>query len=238
MQRLQLTEGVKFVLKWIAALLIGLTLAPIAGFFIPAGIWEILIQILPRDTFTDGNSAFLLNAYFPFTLILGSLISGAFLGLAQWQLTLKDRIRKRSWIAANSIIVFAAFFSFLAWNRIFPDIITLTGPSTVSGMINPARVSDTWLPGVIGLGLMVGTAIGLPQWLVLRRYVHGAGCWIVANIAGVTTGMLTLLVLVDRFQDYLFPLFVTYSCNGPTVFGAITGTVLYRLLQHRKQPSE
>ena len=38
-------------------------------------------------------------------------------------------------------------------------------------------------------GSVFGTAVGIAQWLILRREVHWSGWWIVASIVGWTTGL-------------------------------------------------
>lgn len=40
------------------------------------------------------------------------------------------------------------------------------------------------MPAIMIIWLLSGAAIGVPQWLVLRRRIEGAGWWIPATILG------------------------------------------------------
>jgi hypothetical protein len=70
-------------------------------------------------------------------------------------------------------------------------------------------------------GLVVGLAMGIAGWLVLRREVHWAGWWIVMSIVGWTTG----LALLPGFLS-----------TGATA-GALTGIALEFLLRDPIKPS-
>jgi hypothetical protein len=54
-------------------------------------------------------------------------------------------------------------------------------------------------------GLVLGIVVGIAQWLVLRQWVHQAGWWVLASLAGWTIGLGGLL--------------------GVTVVGAVVGAV-------------
>ncbi|OGO34597.1 MAG: hypothetical protein A2W35_06285 [Chloroflexi bacterium RBG_16_57_11] len=68
-------------------------------------------------------------------------------------------------------------------------------------------------------GLVVGLAMGIAGWIVLRRQVHWAGWWIMLSIVGWTTG----LALLPGFLS-----------TGATA-GALTGIALVFLLGNPKK---
>lgn len=65
-------------------------------------------------------------------------------------------------------------------------------------------------------GLIVGLAMGIAGWLILRREVHWAGWWIVLSIVGWTTGLA------------LLPGFLSTG----SMAGALTGICLLVLLRN------
>ena len=65
-------------------------------------------------------------------------------------------------------------------------------------------------------GLVVGLAMGIAGWLVLRREVHWAGWWIMLSIVGWTTGLA------------LLPGFLSTG----SMAGALTGICLELLLRN------
>ena len=70
-------------------------------------------------------------------------------------------------------------------------------------------------------GLVVGLAMGIAGWLVLRREVHWAGWWIIMSIVGWTTGLA------------LLPGFLSTG----SMAGALTGIALVLLLLNPIKPS-
>jgi hypothetical protein len=69
-------------------------------------------------------------------------------------------------------------------------------------------------------GLVVGLAMGIAGWLVLRREVHWAGWWIILSVVGWTTG----LALVPGFL------------STGSMAGALTGIALEFLLRNPIKP--
>ena len=84
-----------------------------------------------------------------------------------------------------------------------------------------SKYSGVW--AAVALGALQGAAIGLAQWLLLRRRFSGAGWWIPATIAGYAIP--SVLPEAPECQCLLFFL----------VPGALTGFVLVRLF---RQPVE
>jgi hypothetical protein len=69
-------------------------------------------------------------------------------------------------------------------------------------------------------GLVVGLAMGIAGWFVLRREVHWAGWWIIMSVVGWTTG----LALVPGFL------------STGSMAGALTGIALEFLLRNPIKP--
>jgi hypothetical protein len=162
------------------------------------------------------------------------------IGLLQWKANLKSVLgAKPLWPAANAVsgILMGLIVAMIA--HVFTNS---DGVTTI-----PRESTLVFDLGVVAL---VGLAIGIPQWIVLRGYVHRASLWIVVNVlapvaaiglTAVPRALLNSLIIFDndasRIEfDFLFVL--SAYLGIPLVFGAITGTALFRLLQHRKQPSE
>ena len=77
---------------------------------------------------------------------------------------------------------------------------------------------------VVGVGLF-GTVLGTLQWVALRRYVTGAGWWVVASTLGwILGGPATALVGPTGAEH------VGWAVHG-TVYGVVTGSVLVWLLR-------
>ena len=70
-------------------------------------------------------------------------------------------------------------------------------------------------------GLVVGLAMGIAGWLVLRGEVHWAGWWIILSVVGWITG----LALVPGFL------------STGSMAGALTGIALEVLLRNPLKPS-
>ena len=81
--------------------------------------------------------------------------------------------------------------------------------------------------------VMTGAAVGVMQWLVLRREVSGAGWWVLAIPVGWAVGLVVLGVIkeaVGLTVDLTVGLTVTFAVGG-AVIGAVTGAVLVRLVR-------
>jgi hypothetical protein len=63
--------------------------------------------------------------------------------------------------------------------------------ATALGWMCGMAVGYAVVPGMLDLfaGLLVGAAMGIAQWLILRRELHWAGWWIAISVVGWSTGM-------------------------------------------------
>jgi hypothetical protein len=132
--------------------------------------------------------------------VLGSLI---FAGLA---------------LAASGVFI-GAFQAFILKGRI-PQPLRWALASAVGWLLGYLLVILTIPPGYEALyGVGLGSAVGIAQWLVLRRVLHWTGWWIPFSIMGWVTG----LVFLSGFL-----------LTG-TMVGVLTGVALEILLRNPKQ---
>jgi hypothetical protein len=146
---------------------------------------------------------------------------------------------------APTVLTISLPFSFMQWvalRRIFPISRwwILTIPLGMALAVFVFQHPPAWL-GLLGddestavitaLYLVLGLAIGLPQWLILRRHFTSSSIWLLGSSAGVALGswfvLSTGLINQSEFVSYLL-LFLVYAI--------ITGLVLIRMLDKHIQP--
>ena len=107
-------------------------------------------------------------------LAFATLISlGLTIGIAQWRIMLRYLFRPIRWVTATLI------------GHLLGLIIIVSG--------NLARLggAGVW-DDVLLLGLL-GTAIGIPQWWILRQHYRQAGLWVLATAIGFLCFMWTII---------------------------------------------
>jgi len=166
----------------------------------------------------------MLIGYLPLALLVGSLdlgfarvivpiLSGIFLGLAQW-LVLRPYISKSyDWILNHAV----------GW------VVGYT-----LGLYVVQLLSKTSLGMLLGF-ISFGVIIALFQYPALRREIPHLATWILANVAGWTLGAyLSLLAAGVLFQNKVPTTFASVLVSvGITGFvaGAITGLALIRIVR-------
>ena len=166
-------------------------------------------------------------------ILAGTLIEGTVVGTAQW-LVLRHPlpgVRWRAWVLATAI------GAFVAWTLGMLPGTLFSAASEPSGAA-PTEASETVVYGLAALiGLLAGTVLGMPQWLVLRRHVRRAALWIPANALAWVPGMLMAFVAAD----FLFSastgvgtvvLAIATLVAIGTMVGAIHGLALVWLTRH------
>lgn len=124
--------------------------------------------------------------------MLGNEVAfGAVVGTVQW-VVLRPLIRQAAWWIPASAAGWAAGIALVSW---------LLSP------INP-----------IAAHAVIGTGMGLAQWLVLRWQMRRAWWWIVLSALGWTVGMMAILG----------------SLLEGAVAGAVTGFALELLLRYQR----
>jgi hypothetical protein len=129
-------------------------------------------------------------------VLAGEVGIGIGVGITQW-LVLRQLVRQAGWWIWASTVGW-----FMGWALV------------VTGIILPAG-SGEGLTSVIA-GAVLGAAMGIAQWLVLRRLVYQAGWWVFASTIAWTVALTGLL---------------GRTVVG-TVAGALTGFMLDWLLRY------
>jgi len=121
---------------------------------------------------------------------LGVVGAGILVGTLQWLILRKEIVRSFQWVLPSF------------------------GAMALFGIV----IFGAGLGWVIGIGLL-GTLVGVLQWLVLKQRIPRAGWWILASTLGWIAGI---------------PAGSVVGWNGlGAVYGAITGLALVLLLRHK-----
>jgi len=121
--------------------------------------------------------------------VYGALAVGTMVGIAQW-VVLRPRFKQAGWWILASA---------LGW---------VLGQILVTAVL---PIQNTFLQGAV-----LGGTLGIAQWLILRRWVHRAGWWIVLSAVGWSAGPILGASLVGA------------------VAGAITGLALELFLRYAR----
>jgi len=164
-------------------------------------------------------------------VLAGTFIEGMVIGTAQW-LVLRhplNKIRWRVWAMAT------ALGAFVAWTLgMIPSTFIFTGDN--SGGAAPAQMSDLMVYALAAaMGFVLGPILGVPQWLVLRRYLPKAGWWVLANALAWMCGMVvvfmgTNLIPPEGITLSVALMLLLFLVAAGAVVGAVHGLVLIWLL--------
>lgn len=132
----------------------------------------------------------------PLCFIIAGLTACICVGAAQWTI-LRPRVGT-DWIVATVLGGISGTFPVL-----FAGLLVFFGFAWVGGCS----------------GLLFGGAVGLAQWLILKRCTSRAGWWVAANAGGgLLCGLLTLVSLIPGLPIGLM--------LGAAAYGYITGRTL------------
>ena len=168
-------------------------------------------------------------------ILAGTLIEGMIVGTAQWLVLRRplQGMRWRSWALAT------ALGACVAWTLgMIPSTFFLTGVQ--SGTAAPAQMNDLLRYGLAAfMGFVLGSVLGVPQWLVLRCYVRKAGWWVLANAIAWALGMVVVflgihIVVQGGFQVSMLVILGLFLLGAGGVVGAVHGFALIWLLQSRR----
>jgi len=215
---------------WVLANLIGVVIGMGSVFLVGTGV-------APGIETYMGKLADLIIA--GILIITGTLVEGTVLGTVQWIVLhhINKSIKWLAWVNATLIGVF------IAW-------VLGTIPSTlVEFGINGIRTTlgelNLFLDYVIvgALGLVLGSVLGLPQWLLIRLYFSQTEWWVPANALAWMFGMIILFSGIDVVSTLGLGLktatviLITLIVTGAVV-GAIHGLVLVRLVPQKNNSSD
>jgi hypothetical protein len=140
------------------------------------------------------------------TFLVDGLIVGTFIGIAQG-LVVRRGIAPLGWWV---LVTIAGFGVGLAAGEALA--LNLSGPV-----------------GDVVTGVIIGAAVGIAQWLILRRGLAQAVWWIPANIAAWGLGW-TLIRLVDDSATSTLVIYLV-GAAGAAVAGIITAIALIALMR-------
>ncbi|MBS1812129.1 MAG: hypothetical protein JST84_28455 [Acidobacteria bacterium] len=165
------------------------------------------------------------------TILLGAG-EGLILGYAQWYAMhpFMRRLPRCDWMKATAI------GAVIAWGlgMIPSTLIALQETAIASPPAEISPIAKFSLAALMGLGL--GVALGMTQWLILRKYLKHTNKWITANAFAWAVGMPLVFVgagVIPQGTQGLpifFLIAVTLLITGAVV-GAIHGLVLIGLLR-------
>lgn len=156
-------------------------------------------------------------------VLAGTLVEGTVVGTAQW-LVLRapfPAMRWRAWVLATAV------GAFIAWASGMLPTTLLSASSDEGGGPAPSEPSAAMVYGMAALmGLVAGTILGTPQWLVLRRHVRRAAIWILANALAWVPGMVLAFVAADFiFSAGIGMITIVLAIATLMAIGAVVGAI-------------
>jgi hypothetical protein len=172
----------------------------------------------------------LLNLWRLGTYLLAMAALGGGVGLAQWRVAFHNRVFPGRLWTLTSALCGAGLLGGLFVASLLSIPVLQTTAANPSQLSVTFSVEPTWLPGTLVIGLAVGVCVGLPQAILLRRYVRGARWWVLSTTAACCAAGVVFVITVR----YLGSEFVAQvlACGAlPLVFGGITGMAMQRYLK-------
>jgi NhaP-type Na+/H+ or K+/H+ antiporter len=109
-----------------------------------------------------------------------------------------------------------------------PSTFLFTGPDT--GAAAPSQMNDLMIYALAaGMGVVLGTILGLPQWLALRHHVPKAGWWVLGMVV-VFLG--TSFLPAEGITLAVALVLLLFVVAAGALVGAVHGLVLIWLLHH------
>jgi hypothetical protein len=181
--------------------------------------------------YLDGNSLGLVLLTAAAAILLGTLLEGALVGLAQeWALRFAlPELRRGRWLGATTI------GAAIAWTiGMRPSTIMSLRMSSAAA---PGGEPPAWLQYVLGaaMGAVAGPILGAAQWTVLRAHRAHAVRWLWANSVAWAIGMPIIFAGMDyvpwdgSLMSRAAAIYVVCALTGVAV-GLVHGFVLERLL--------
>jgi len=153
-------------------------------------------------------------------ILAGTVIEGLCVGIAQWTVLCRVLPSKAGpgWVAATTTA------GFVSWSG---AMLFMALSAIQAGDLPVPEVSSiTQLALVMAMGAGLGLTLGLPQWLVLRRYAGQAGWWVLANVVAWSLGLPAMLAVALCIPPNASRLAVALAMLlGSVVAGAAVGAV-------------
>ncbi len=167
-------------------------------------------------------------------VLAGTFIEGTVVGTAQW-LVLRRPLASMRW---HVWALATAIGAFVAWTLgMIPSTFIFASADTAGAASAP--MSDLMVYALAAvMGFVLGSILGVPQWLVLRRHLPKAGWWVLANALAWMVGMVVVFVGINFIQSggstVNMPLMLLlFLFAAGAAVGAVHGQVLIWLLRLR-----
>jgi len=133
---------------------------------------------------------------FAFAVATG-IFEATLVGWAQWWAMQPwfPGVRKRDWWRATAI---GALLAYILGYLPSTMMSLQTETTQTAATVEPAQSMLLLLAA--GMGLVGGAVLSFAQWLVLRKHVHGAGIWLLANMLAWMLGMPMIFWAIDQAQ--------------------------------------
>lgn len=172
-------------------------------------------------------------------LVIAGAAEGLIIGYVQWKSLSKILLHFKPtlWILITTISTIAGWLLILP-----PAVMVISFLSKFTLISNNYSILYTALAG-----MTFGALIGIPQFLILKKFYKNAYAWIVANTIG---WMLTFLIiytamsLLTNATSFVYNMsLIVISCMiSGLVQGIVTGTSLHFLMtikkQHERKPTD
>jgi hypothetical protein len=157
------------------------------------------------------------------------VIVGAFVGLLQWRLALKDMVDRIAWILAiliaNSLIVVVNILA--TSGQLIPKIFEYYSVGLCASC-DLARLHETWFSGTLLYSIMAGLAAVVPTGVVLfRTCSRPPNLWL---LGGVLAFLAANLLRIPLYLSSEFWVVHSYFLIGPLVIALISAPFLYATL--------
>lgn len=172
-------------------------------------------------------------------MILVGMFEGVVVGIAQWSALRQPfpKLRLAHWTLAATI------GAFVAWTLgMTPSTLIDIGNTGAPASAPPFEMNDTLMYAFAAImGVILGSILGFPQWLTLRRHVTRAGWWVPANAIAWAVGMPVVFLGASSAPTGIAGLIVTGLLTGAAagaVVGAVHGVALVWLSRQPLRQSE
>lgn len=173
-------------------------------------------------------------------VVLGAFFEGAIVGLVQWYVlrSALPYLERSTWVSMTAAGAGIAWLFGIIPSTLVAVSQLLAPPAAATPPPAEPGQSTIFLAAAL-MGLVLGAALGYPQYLALARHVHGAGWWIPINAAAWAPAMVIVFAGIDLLPAGGISLASIAIIAGTTllagaVAGAIHGAALVQLVRHRR----
>jgi len=164
-------------------------------------------------------------------IVLG--IVGLSLGTAQWPIIRRHMSSSWWWVVASTLGLALGLTAGVI-------LVEQIGRTMIGGPVNFRMLGVAGRSASFGtIGLVAGAALGLAQWLVLRRHAPGCGRWVRINAWSLGAGLACGSLLADLFvaKSGSLASAAILLVIGSAFAGACTAQALAKIFPPAPQPA-